>query len=128
MSHSFSRTYICRWCNCGHPDRRLGLLKRPEDGEQGRHRQADHHQDDRRVRATSRIRSPARTGLKGEVGAQLNCGMKIKGQDYNVNVTATSVKGDDVEFDMVETVDKNLVASKVSERAHGEGRTASRTP
>jgi hypothetical protein len=54
-------------------------------------------------------------GLKGEVGAQLNCGMKIKGQDYNVNVTATSVKGDDVLFDMVETVDKNLVASKVSD-------------
>ncbi len=55
-------------------------------------------------------------GLKGQVGAQLNCGMKIKGQDYNVNVTATSVKGDDVEFDMVETVDKNLVANKVSEQ------------
>ncbi|UMB67645.1 DUF4333 domain-containing protein [Mycobacterium paraterrae] len=55
-------------------------------------------------------------GLKGEVGAQLNCAMKIKGQDYNVNVTATSVKGDDVEFDMVETVDKDLVASKVSEQ------------
>jgi len=55
-------------------------------------------------------------GLKGEVGAQLNCGMKIKGQDYNVNVTATSVKGDNVEFDMVETVDKGLVASKVSDQ------------
>jgi len=55
-------------------------------------------------------------GLKGEVGAQLNCGMKIKGQDYNVNVTATSVKGDDVEFDMVETIDKALVASKLSEQ------------
>jgi hypothetical protein len=55
-------------------------------------------------------------GLKGQVGAQLNCAMKIKGQDYNVNVTATSVKGDDVEFDMVETVDKNLVASKLSEQ------------
>ena len=55
-------------------------------------------------------------GLKGEVGAQLNCAMKIKGQDYNVNVTATSVKGDNVEFDMVETVDKNLVASKVSDQ------------
>ena len=55
-------------------------------------------------------------GLKGQVGAQLNCAMKIKGQDYNVNVTATSVKGDDVQFDMVETVDKDLVASKVSEQ------------
>jgi Domain of unknown function (DUF4333) len=55
-------------------------------------------------------------GLKGQVGAQLNCAMKIKGQDYNVNVTATSVKGDDVQFDMVETVDKNLVASKLSDQ------------
>src|ERR1700709_499288 len=55
-------------------------------------------------------------GLKGQVGAQLNCAMKIKGQDYNVNVTATSVKGDNVEFDMVETVDKNLVASKLSDQ------------
>ena len=42
--------------------------------------------------------------------------MKIKGQDYNVNVTATSVKGDEVLFDMVETVDKNLVASKLSDQ------------
>jgi hypothetical protein len=55
-------------------------------------------------------------GLKGEVGAQLNCAMKIKGQDYNVNVTATSVKGDDVQFDMVETVDKNLFASKLRDQ------------
>src|ERR1700742_1034146 len=55
-------------------------------------------------------------GLKGQVGAQLNCAMKIKGQDYNVNVTATSVKGDDVQFDMVETIDKALVASKLSEQ------------
>jgi hypothetical protein len=55
-------------------------------------------------------------GLKGEVGAQLNCATKIKGQDYNVNVTATSVKGDNVEFDMVETVDKNLVASRLSDQ------------
>ena len=40
----------------------------------------------------------------------------IENQDYNVNVAATSVKGDDVEYDMVETVDKNLVASKVSDQ------------
>ena len=52
----------------------------------------------------------------GQVGAQLNCAMKIKGQDYNVNVTATSVKGDDVQFDMVETIDKALVASKLSDQ------------
>src|ERR1700753_2803429 len=51
-------------------------------------------------------------GLKGQVGAQLNCAMKIKGQDYNVKVTATSVKGDDVQFDMVETIDKALGGRK----------------
>jgi Domain of unknown function (DUF4333) len=55
-------------------------------------------------------------GLKGEVGAQLNCTVKSNGQDYNVNVTATSVKGDEVLFDMVETVDKNLVARRISEQ------------
>lgn len=55
-------------------------------------------------------------GLKAQVGAQLNCGMKVKGQDYNVNVTATSVNGSDVKFDMVETVDKNLVATKISDQ------------
>jgi Domain of unknown function (DUF4333) len=55
-------------------------------------------------------------GLKAQVGAQLNCGMKVKGQDYNVNVTATSVNGNDVKFDMVETVDKNQVASKISDQ------------
>jgi hypothetical protein len=55
-------------------------------------------------------------GLKGEVGAQLNCATKIKGQDYNVNVTATSVKGDEVLFDMVETIDKTLVASRLSDQ------------
>jgi uncharacterized protein DUF4333 len=55
-------------------------------------------------------------GLKAEVGAQLNCGMKVKGQDFNVNVTATSVNGDDVKFDMVETVDKNQVAKQISDQ------------
>jgi len=55
-------------------------------------------------------------GLKAQVGAQLNCGMKVKGQDYNVNVTATSVNGSDVKFDMVETVDKKLVAQKISDQ------------
>jgi uncharacterized protein DUF4333 len=55
-------------------------------------------------------------GLKAQVGAQLNCAMKIKGEDFNVNVTATSVNGNDVKFDMVETVDKKVVASKISDQ------------
>ena len=52
--------------------------------------------------------------LPAKVGAQLNCEMKVKNQTFNVNVTVTSVNGNDVKFDMVETVDKNQVASVIS--------------
>jgi hypothetical protein len=45
--------------------------------------------------------------LKAAVGATLNCEMKVKGAPYGVNVTVTSVQGDQAKFDMVETVDKN---------------------
>ena len=54
--------------------------------------------------------------LPANVGAQLNCQMKVKDQTYNVNVTVTSVNGSDVKFDMVETVDKNQVASVISDK------------
>jgi hypothetical protein len=54
--------------------------------------------------------------LLGKVGAQLNCAMKVKGATYNVNVTVTSVSGSDVLFDMVETVDKNQVATTISDK------------
>lgn len=54
--------------------------------------------------------------LKAEVGAQLNCAMKVKGQSYNVNVTVTTVDGDKANFDMVETVDKDQVASQISDQ------------
>jgi phenylpyruvate tautomerase PptA (4-oxalocrotonate tautomerase family) len=54
--------------------------------------------------------------LKAVVGAQLNCGMKVKGQPFNVNVTVTSVDGDQAKFDMVETVDKADVASQISDQ------------
>lgn len=49
--------------------------------------------------------------LPARVGAQLNCEMKVKDRVFNVNVTVTSVKGSDVKFDMVETIDKDEVAS-----------------
>ena len=49
--------------------------------------------------------------LPAKVGAQLNCTMKVKDQTYNVNATVTSVNGDDVKHDLVETVDKDQVAS-----------------
>ena len=54
--------------------------------------------------------------LDAKVGAQLNCEMKVKNQTFNVNVTVTSVNGSDVKFDMVETVDKNQVASVISDK------------
>ena len=53
--------------------------------------------------------------LSARVGAQLDCSMKVKGASYNVNVTVTSVNGSDVKFDMVETVDRNQVASAISD-------------
>jgi hypothetical protein len=54
--------------------------------------------------------------LPAAVGAQLNCTMKVKDQTFNVNVTVTSVNGNDVKFDMVETVDKNQVAKILSNK------------
>jgi hypothetical protein len=54
--------------------------------------------------------------LPANVGAQLNCTMKVKNQTFNVNVTVTSVNGSDVKFDMVETVDKAQVASVISDK------------
>ncbi|OBI23092.1 hypothetical protein A5712_11365 [Mycobacterium sp. E2327] len=54
--------------------------------------------------------------LPASVGAQLNCTMKVKDQTFNVNVTVTSVNGNDVKFDMVETVDKNQVAKILSNK------------
>ena len=54
--------------------------------------------------------------LNATVGAQLNCSMKIKDKTYGVNVTVTSVEGDTAKFDMVETLDKNDVASEISDQ------------
>jgi hypothetical protein len=54
--------------------------------------------------------------LKAQVGAEVNCAMKVKGQPFNVNVTVTSVDNDQAKFDMVETVDKDQVASQISDQ------------
>jgi hypothetical protein len=54
--------------------------------------------------------------LKASVGSTLDCEMKVKGQTYGVNVAVTSVEGDNAKFDMVETVDKNQVASEISDQ------------
>jgi mRNA-degrading endonuclease toxin of MazEF toxin-antitoxin module len=54
--------------------------------------------------------------LPAKVGAQVNCEMKVKDQNFNVNVTVTSVNGSKVNFDMVETVDKNQVARTISDK------------
>jgi hypothetical protein len=58
--------------------------------------------------------------LPAKVGAQLNCDMKVKDQTFNVNVTVTSVNGSDVKFDMVETMDKDKVASLISDQLAGQ--------
>jgi hypothetical protein len=54
--------------------------------------------------------------LPAKVGAKLDCTMKVKDQQFNVNVTVTSVNGSDVKFDMVETVDKGQVAREISDK------------
>ena len=54
--------------------------------------------------------------LPAKVGAELNCTMKVKNQSFNVNVTVTSVNGNDVKFNMVETVDKDQVSSILSHK------------
>lgn len=54
--------------------------------------------------------------LDAKVGAQLNCEMKIRDRAYNVNVTVTSVKGSNVNFDMAETLDKDLVARILTQK------------
>jgi hypothetical protein len=54
--------------------------------------------------------------LEAKVGAQLNCTMQVKNQTFNVNATVTSVNGSDVKFDIVETVDKDQVASVISDK------------
>jgi hypothetical protein len=54
--------------------------------------------------------------LKAETGAQVDCAMTIKQQKFNVNVTVTSIADNKANFDMVETVDKDDVASSISDR------------
>jgi mRNA-degrading endonuclease toxin of MazEF toxin-antitoxin module len=54
--------------------------------------------------------------LKAEVGASLDCQMTDGGQTYGVNVSVTSVDGDKVNFDIVETVDKDDVAKSISDQ------------
>ena len=54
--------------------------------------------------------------LPATLGSTVDCDIKVKGQEDGVNVTVTSVDGDKVNFDMVETVDKNQVASQISDQ------------
>jgi predicted thioesterase len=54
--------------------------------------------------------------LTGRVGAEVNCQMKIKGTSYNVNATVSSVNGNEITPDIVETVDKNQVANTISQK------------
>jgi predicted thioesterase len=52
--------------------------------------------------------------LKGAVGASIDCTMTTGGQNDAVNVTVTSVNGSSVDFDIVETVDKDAVADQIN--------------
>jgi hypothetical protein len=54
--------------------------------------------------------------LKAAVGATLDCQMTYDGQAYGVNVTVTSVDGDKVNYDIVETVNKDDVAKSISDQ------------
>src|SRR5690242_10108776 len=54
--------------------------------------------------------------LKATVGASLDCQMTDDGQNYGVNVTVTSVDGSKVNFDIVETVNKDDVAKSITEQ------------
>ncbi|GAS95590.1 uncharacterized protein RMCC_2556 [Mycolicibacterium canariasense] len=54
--------------------------------------------------------------LKAEIGATLDCTMSDGSKDYGVNVTVTSVDGKTVNFDIVQTVDKNAVAEQISQQ------------
>jgi len=54
--------------------------------------------------------------LKATVGASLDCQMTDDGQSYGVNVTVTSVDGSKVNFDIVETVNKDDVAKSITEQ------------
>jgi Domain of unknown function (DUF4333) len=63
--------------------------------------------------------------LKAAVGASLDCQMTYDGQPYGVNVTVTTIDGDRVNFDIVETVPKDDVAKQISDQL---GQQFGRTP
>jgi hypothetical protein len=52
--------------------------------------------------------------LDAKVGAKMTCSMKVKDQPYLVDVTVTSVNGNDVKFDMQEKIGKDQVAQLIS--------------
>jgi hypothetical protein len=54
--------------------------------------------------------------LRAAVGASLDCQMTDDGQTYGVNATVTSVDGDKVNFDIVETVNKDDVAKQITDQ------------
>jgi Domain of unknown function (DUF4333) len=54
--------------------------------------------------------------LDADVGAQVNCVMHVKKKTYGVNVTVTGVDGNGVKFNMVETVDKSVIAHEISDK------------
>lgn len=54
--------------------------------------------------------------LKAVVGTSLNCELIDNGHTYGVNVTVTSVDGSRVNYDIVETVNKDSVAGQIADQ------------
>jgi Domain of unknown function (DUF4333) len=53
--------------------------------------------------------------LKPTVGSTLKCTMTLEDQQVGVNVTVTSVDGDNVNFDMVAVLDRKVVEAQISQ-------------
>nr|WP_243841634.1 DUF4333 domain-containing protein [Mycobacterium sp. DL592] len=54
--------------------------------------------------------------LAAQKGAEVDCAMRYDGKTSTVNVTVTSVDGNQAQFDMVNTVDKDQVANSISDQ------------
>ncbi|HYZ68168.1 MAG TPA: DUF4333 domain-containing protein [Mycobacterium sp.] len=54
--------------------------------------------------------------LRAKVGAVLVCEERNDGQTYGIDVTVTRVDGDNVSFDIVETVNKDDIANEIGDQ------------
>jgi predicted thioesterase len=59
--------------------------------------------------------------LRPTVGSTLRCTMTFQGRPVAVNVTVTSVEDGNAKFDIVAVVDRNEVATRISQRVADSG-------